>query len=198
MSFEVDNNEIDPDLFDALIQVLAATSAVATLANTLFEIRREKKQRNSHIQKLFYLEQIDKIEKASDGINRHLNNIVSLFRAAAHRKEESLTKTKPGFGRMKVYLDQSEFNYYLMQTGNLTNSYQEMKGSCLVLTQAAEQSILPGEDKLSDYLENMNERINDILFSSTSFEEMIEGTQNLYSSSRSFIDQLRRVVSTAN
>lgn len=188
-----DQDKIDPDLFEAIITAINTIATVGSFALAWKQIRGSREQQRQEIDRFLVKQQLAGIEEQFTLVFKSLREVISLFKSVETREGKYLSSFKIGFGRATYHFTTPEFNYYQGQMQRLNTAFSQVSSSSNSLIQLLGFSRISGEDAINDNLDNINEELNSILFSSLNFDEALMRINALRDEVDSYLRQLENL-----
>lgn len=187
----LEDDDIDPDLFEAVVLGMTAISTVASFAASYLQIRAQSSRpvmagNDHHVR-----DSIRQAERAFDDICYSLNEIVIIFRRAESRHVEHLNKTSIGFGSIAYNFSSDEYNAYSNHLQKLLHSHSNLQANLFSLIGFLRFSKMTGEEVISDNLEDIKKSINRILFDRLDFDSVLREMRDLQHRGHAFLKSMR-------
>ena len=193
MSDDQHQDKIDPDLFESLLTAINTISTVGSFALAWHQTRISKQKQRIDIDRFQIKIQLSNIESQFTDAFRSLREIIALFRSVEKREGKHLSDLKIGFGGATYKFTSSEFQYYQNLSIKLNGSFSNVSSSTNSLIQMFDIGRVSGEDAIRDNLDGIHEQLNDILFSSPSFDQALLAVDELRDRVQGFLQQLENL-----
>lgn len=191
---KIGNQEkVDPDLFESLIIGINTISTVGSFAIAWYQIRSKRGQNRQELDRFQIKTQISHVEEQFEIAFRNLREIISLFHSVELRENKQLADIKIGFGRATYNFTSSEFQYYQNLMMRLNGAFGSVSASSTGLILLLSVGRVSGENSINNNLEGIHEDLNNILFSSISFDQAIFKIELLRDKVKVFLRQLEYI-----
>jgi hypothetical protein len=182
---------VDPDFFGTLIVVLDTLASIGAFANEWMKLRENLKNRRLAQSYLTYREVLRNIRRAHDDLFVELSEVLDIFAIAENRSLKALRSQPLGWGKCNYDFSRDEFNHLRSKLEKIELQYASIKDGCLLMLGILTSIQYPGEQAITENLEDFNERLNDVLFKSESVGIALEKVERLKARTTTFLNQLQ-------
>jgi len=171
--------------------VLDTLASIGALANEWMKFRENLKNRRLVQSHLTYKEVFRNIRRAHDDLFTELNEVLDIFAIAENRCLKSLRSQPMGWGQCNYDFNEDEFEHLRSKLERIEHQYSLVKGGCLLMQRLLADMQYPGEQTITENLEDFNERLNEVLFESPNVGIALERVERLKARTTTFLNQLQ-------
>ena len=184
----------DPEAFDLILQGLVALSSVATLASAWLNLRSVIDRRRTSQNQEMVRQAVRQLERALEDLFDGVETALKIMGPAFARSNggASLIEQPNRFGT-RVDLDQDELTQLNRVWLRISNGFQSVRTESMGAQLLLLSTPFPGEDRITENLEDLNQLLNEILFNSRTLEDALEGLRRARRRAEEFLSQVRRL-----
>ena len=190
---QISGKEIDPDLFDVLVQSLSLLSSIATLAAT-WKMLTPAAGRGPTTESLdtHIRQHLRNLKRSIEDVFDNTDQLLALIRKSGTAQDDPF-QARPRFGA-SVFLDRSDLpaiNSYLL---NITQSCLQARTAVINIENIISSFAPRREGELKfDYVETLNDDLNSILFESPTIDDAFAKLQQARQMAEQFVSTLEAI-----